>query len=90
MSLNWNLVLDGQLGFNQPQTETGRFSLRSELFRIQAGTAGSRVWRDTLTRNVVPNLLELPEFKRSVLDSALTHYQFSIVHYQLSLNLRRP
>ena len=64
MSLNWNLVLDGQLGFNQPQTETGRFSLRSELFRIQSGAAGSRVWRETLTRNVVPNLLELPEFKR--------------------------
>jgi hypothetical protein len=64
MNLNWTLVLKGQLGFNNPQTETGRFSLRSELFRIQAGSAGSKVWRDTLTRSVVDNLLLMPEFKR--------------------------
>ena len=64
MIVNWELVLQGQLGFNNPQTETGRFSLRSELFRIQAGSAGSPVWRRTLERNVVPNLLDLPEFKR--------------------------
>ena len=64
MNLDWTLVIKGQLGFNNPQTETGRFSLRSELFRIQAGTAGNKTWRDTLTRNVLPNLLDLPEFKR--------------------------
>ena len=64
MSLDWNLVLKGQLGFNNPQTETGRFSLRAELFRIQAGSAGSKVWRDTLSRNVVADLLTVPEFKR--------------------------
>ncbi len=64
MNLDWSLVLKGQLGFNNPQTETGRFSLRSELFRIQPGSTGSKVWRDTLTRNVVPNLLVIPEFKR--------------------------
>lgn len=64
MNLDWSLVLKGQLGFNNPQTETGRFSLRSELFRIQAGSAGTKVWRDTLSRNVVPNVLTMPEFKR--------------------------
>jgi hypothetical protein len=64
MNLDWTLVIKGQLGFNNPQTESGRFSLRSELFRIQAGSAGSKVWRDTLTQNVVPNLLTLPEFQR--------------------------
>jgi hypothetical protein len=64
MIANWDLVLKGQLGFNNPQTETGRFSIRSELFRIQAGAAGTPVWRQTLLRNVVPNLLEVPEFKR--------------------------
>jgi hypothetical protein len=64
MNLDWTLVIKGQLGFNNPQTETGRFSLRSELFRIQAGSAGGKVWRDTLTQNVVPNLLTMPEFKR--------------------------
>ncbi len=64
MISNWDLVLKGQLGFNNPQTETGRFSLRSELFRIAPGTAGGQIWRDTLERNVVPNLLDFPEFKR--------------------------
>ena len=64
LNLNWQLVLKGQLGFNNPQTETGRFSLRSELFRIQPGSAGSKVWRETLLRSVVPNLLVMPEFKR--------------------------
>src|SRR5262249_58478671 len=63
MNQDWG-VLKGQLGFNNPQTETGRFSLRSEMFRIQAGLAGSKVWRDTLTRNILPNLLALPEFRR--------------------------
>jgi hypothetical protein len=64
MNANWDLVLEGQLGFNNPQTETGRFSLRSELFRIQPDQAGSQVWRQTLERYVVPNLLDHPEFKR--------------------------
>jgi hypothetical protein len=64
MITNWELVLKGQLGFNNPQTETGRFSLRSELFRIQPGAAGSLVWRETLERHIVPNLLDYPEFKR--------------------------
>jgi hypothetical protein len=61
---NWDLVLRGQLGFNNPQTETGRFSLRSELFRIQAGNQGRNAWRETLARHVVPNVLDLPEFQR--------------------------
>jgi hypothetical protein len=64
LAANWELVLKGQLGFNNPQTETGRFSLRSELFRVQPGANGSKVWRDTLTHNVVPNVLDMPEFKR--------------------------
>jgi hypothetical protein len=64
MNLDWTLVIKGQLGFNNPQTETGRFSVRSELFRVQAGSTGSKTWRDTLTQNVVPNLLTMPEFKR--------------------------
>ncbi|MCI0747734.1 MAG: PA14 domain-containing protein [Verrucomicrobia subdivision 3 bacterium] len=64
MTANWNLVLKGQLGFNNPQTETGRFSLRNELFRILNGSAGGQRWRDTLSSYVVPNLLALPEFQR--------------------------
>jgi len=64
MGLNWQLVLKGQPGFNNPQTETRRLSLRPELYRIQSGLAGSKTWRDTLTRDAVPNVLLLPEFKR--------------------------
>ncbi|MBX3743930.1 MAG: hypothetical protein KF833_01345 [Verrucomicrobiae bacterium] len=61
---NWDLVLKGQLGFNNPQTETGRFSLRSELFRVQPGAAGQANWRRALEQHVVPNLLEVPEYRR--------------------------
>lgn len=64
MNLNFQLVLKGQLGFNAPQAETGRFSLRSELFRVQSGSVGGKTWRDTLSRSVVDNLLTMPEFKR--------------------------
>jgi hypothetical protein len=64
MFLNWDLVLKGQLGFNNPQTETGRFSLRSEKFRVQPGFAGNLAWRQTLTSLVVSNLIDLPEFQR--------------------------
>src|SRR5207245_8841022 len=63
MNTDWQ-TLKTQLGFNNPETQTAKFSLRSELFRIQAGSAGSKVWRDTLSRNVVANLLDIPEFKR--------------------------
>jgi hypothetical protein len=64
MSANWNLVLKGQLGFNNPQTETGRFSMRNELFRVLSGPGGSQRWRETLERFVVPNVLELAEYQR--------------------------
>ncbi|MBE0540504.1 MAG: hypothetical protein IH623_03875 [Verrucomicrobia bacterium] len=64
MTINWNLVLKGQLGFNNPQTETGRFSLRNELFRVLTGSSGSQRWRETLQRHVVPNLRTMPEFQR--------------------------
>jgi hypothetical protein len=64
MTANWNLVLKSQLGFNNPQTETGRFSLRNELFRVLTGPGGSARWRETLSAHVVPNILALPEFQR--------------------------
>jgi hypothetical protein len=64
MSFNFTTTLQGQLGFNNPQTETNRFSLRSELFRIQPGAGSSEGWRDTLQGYVVENILDLPEFQR--------------------------
>ena len=64
-------ILAPQFGFNNPQTETNRFSLRRELFRICSSTDSGcyaddpdQVWRDTLARHRVPNLFDLPEFRR--------------------------
>ncbi len=63
MAGNWS-VLKGQLDFKNPSTETGRFSLRTELFRIQSGPSGSTAWREKLASFIVPNVLTLPEFQR--------------------------
>jgi hypothetical protein len=60
MKLNWDLSLKGQLGFNNPQIETNRFSLRRELFR----TATDDTWREVLRQHVVDDLLSVREFKR--------------------------
>jgi hypothetical protein len=67
MWLNWDLVLKSQLGFNNPDTETGRFSLRQELLRVQTNLSSrvaSAVWREALSRSVVSNLFDLPDFQR--------------------------
>jgi hypothetical protein len=67
MSSDWNLVLKGQLGFNNPETETGRFSLGPELFRINTNVtldAAFAAWREVLSRSVVSNILAMPEFQR--------------------------
>jgi len=61
--LNQNFgVLKGQLGFNNPQTETGRFSLRNELFRMR--DSSDAAWQAELKKNVVPDLWQIPEFRR--------------------------
>lgn len=63
MKANWD-VLSGRLSFNNPQQETGRFSLRQELFRIPTNAASDANWRATLTACKVTNLKDLPEFAR--------------------------
>jgi hypothetical protein len=63
LQANWG-VLKGRYGFNNPDSETGRFSLRAELFRIPPGPEGDADWRATLEGHYVANLLALPEFKR--------------------------
>jgi hypothetical protein len=61
--LNQNFgVLKGQLGFNNPQTETGRFSLRNELFRQR--DISDEQWRAELQKCVVADLWQIPEFRR--------------------------
>ncbi len=67
--LNQNFgVLKGQLGFNNPQTETGRFSLRNELLRLRGPSTNTpssdQQWRDELKKRIVPDLWAIPEFRR--------------------------
>ena len=60
--LNQNFDLyRGQLGFNNPQVETNRFSLRKELFRL---AGDDEQWRNTLEKSRVNNLWDDPDFKR--------------------------
>lgn len=63
LRLNFD-VLKGQMGFNNPQVETNRFSLRRELFRIPDGPEGDRDWRRRLEEARVANLWSVPEFRR--------------------------
>lgn len=57
-------VLKPQLGFNNPQTETDRFSLRTELMRIRGTTNSDAAWRAQLERTRVADLWTVPEFRR--------------------------
>ena len=65
-------VLSTQLGFNNPQTETNRFSLRYEKFRVLPGSDGDEEWRAVLNQDYftdgeagrVDNLWDVPEFAR--------------------------
>ncbi|ETR73548.1 MAG: hypothetical protein OMM_00861 [Candidatus Magnetoglobus multicellularis str. Araruama] len=63
MSINYN-VLKNQMGFNTPQTETGRFSLRSELMRIKHVEASDAIFRDELKKKCVDDLWTVPEFRK--------------------------
>ena len=71
-------ALQGQLGFNNPQLETGKMSLRTEMMRIlpegadQPNVAGTfpspgapsdEVWREALRSAVVADLWEVSEFR---------------------------
>lgn len=64
MKDKWDSTIKSQLNFDKPQRETGRFSLRYELFRILSGPTGSANWRRKLESYVVPNLEAMPEFQR--------------------------
>ena len=59
---SWS-VLKGRLGFNNPTNLSAEMSLRYEAFRILPGSAGDKVWRETLKRHWIDDLRELPEFR---------------------------
>ncbi len=63
MKLNFE-VLKGRMGFNNPQVETNRFSLRKELYRLEDGPEGDADWRRLLRDSVVDDLWTVPEFRR--------------------------
>jgi len=63
MKINYN-SLKGQMGFNNPQTETGRFSLRQELFRIKGDADNDSAFREELKTKQVDNLWAIPEFRK--------------------------
>ncbi|MCC6233640.1 MAG: DUF3466 family protein [Verrucomicrobiales bacterium] len=69
MIQNWE-ILEPQFGLNNPQLENGRFSLRSELFRLRDADPDrlddlSDVnWRAVLQQNVVEDVWSIPEFRR--------------------------
>ncbi|MCA9412756.1 MAG: TolC family protein, partial [Candidatus Omnitrophica bacterium] len=57
-------VLEGQLGFNNPQTETARFSLRRELYRISNTRSQSNAnWQQILELHRVDDLRPHEEFR---------------------------
>lgn len=74
MKLNWQLVLRGQLGFNNPDIETSKFSLRRELFRSTPDTTATPNanlnsstglhWKTVLQNSIVSNIFDIPEFQR--------------------------
>lgn len=59
MKINYDGIFT-QLGINNPQIETGRFSLRTENFRIQ----NDAQWREVLENARVDNLWDVYEFRR--------------------------
>jgi hypothetical protein len=63
MKADWDVV-KGRFGFNNPQTETSRFSLRSELCKISPDPAKDSDWATRLDSFKVANLHEVPEFIR--------------------------
>ena len=64
MSANYK-VMKTQMGFNNPQTETGKFSIRNELFRLRDGAGDpTTLWKAKLKESLVDDLWKLPEFRR--------------------------
>ncbi len=57
-------VLGGQLGFNNPQREVGRLSLRHEWARIKPDVTSDDRWRKLLQGHRVADLRAEPDFQR--------------------------
>jgi probable HAF family extracellular repeat protein len=69
MIQNWEII-EPQFGLNNPQLESGRFSLRHELFRLRdddpsrLDDSSDETWRRLLESRVVEDIWSIPEFRR--------------------------
>ncbi|MCK4563971.1 MAG: hypothetical protein KAU94_04805, partial [Verrucomicrobia bacterium] len=63
MKTDWDVVKT-RFGFNNPDTETSRFSLRSERFRISPSLKSDETWRNKLHTYIVDDLNQWAPFKR--------------------------
>jgi len=63
LKANYNAI-KGQMGFNNPQTETGRFSLRYEKFRIGKEATHDADWKAELQKCRKTDLWAIPEFRK--------------------------
>ncbi len=63
MSINFQ-SLKTQMGIDNPQSETGRFSLRYELMRIMDDAEYDDDWRNELRKRMVKDLWVIPEFRK--------------------------
>jgi len=57
-------VLEGRLGFNNPDAYGTTVSLRTELFRILPDNEGDLVWRDVLEKGRIDDLLADSDIRR--------------------------
>ena len=90
MQANWS-VLHGRLGFNNPQNETSRFSLRTELFRIAPGAEGDANWQQQLEQCRVADLFAYEPFRRYCLPFAAqqgleTHEPGLVIEFGSEIN----
>ncbi len=60
LQADWS-VAKPRLGINNPDTNGTLFSLRRELFRLVAGTAGDTAWQQTLEQHVMSNVMADPD-----------------------------
>lgn len=63
MKADWDVVKT-RFGFNNPETETSRFSLRSEMFRISPLSSSDTAWQNALEECRVDDVTQLPNFQR--------------------------
>jgi hypothetical protein len=84
-------ALKSQFGLNNPDTQTGQFSLRSEAFRVLPGSAGNVAWRNLLSQMVVSNILTIPEVRRyCILPTPLPPAEPGIViSFSTTINFRQ-